>query len=83
MGLSVVRGGYRGVHRGICTLGHSRECWCNPWRPGIKSEPIEIRNSFRYNLIQINISNVFFYKYFRDPKDPRSHVCAEDNFSVW
>ena len=29
--------------------GHSRDCWCTPWR----SEPIEIRNSFQYNLIEI------------------------------
>ena len=27
------------------------------WRSGIKSEPIEIRNSLQYNLIKINISN--------------------------
>ena len=99
----VIRGGYKRVHRGICTPwpfqgvlvhplavpessgappgrsrecwytpwpfqgvlvhplavpgsagappGRSRECWCTPWRSGIKSLPIEILNSFQYNLI--------------------------------
>ena len=61
--------------------GHSRECWCTPCGYGIKSEPIEIRNSFQYNLIKIDISNIF-YKYFRTHKDPGSHFCAEDNFSA-
>ena len=61
--------------------GHSRECWCTPCGSGIKSEPIEIRNSFQYNLIKIDISNIF-YKYFMTHKDPGSHFCAEDNFSA-
>ena len=43
------------MHRGICTP------WlCSiPGRSGIKSEPIEIRNSFQYYLIKIYIPNVF------------------------
>ena len=61
--------------------GHSRECWCTPCGSGIKSELIEIHNSFQYNLIKIDISNIF-YKYFRALKDPGSHFCAEDNFSA-
>ena len=61
--------------------GHSRECWCTPCGSGIKSEPIEIRNSFQYNLIKIDISNIF-YKDFRSHRDPGSHFCAEDNFSA-
>ena len=49
--------------------GHSRECWFTPCGSGIKSESIKIRNSFQYNLIKIDISNIF-YKDFRAHKDP-------------
>jgi len=77
---------YTGADTGGCIgayapPGHSRECWCTPCGSGIKSQPIEIRNRFQYNLIEIDISDIF-YKYFRAHKDPGSHFCAEDNFSA-
>ena len=45
---------YKGVHciGAFAPPGNSRECWCNPWRSGIKSETIKIPTVF--SLIFIN-----------------------------